>query len=265
VPKIECGKVILHYLVSGKAGGPPLVLANSLGSSMRMWEKVLPALEERFRVVRFDMRGHGESSVPQGPYSIEQLGEDLISLMDAVGVSRAHVCGLSLGGLVAMWVGIHRADRVSRIVLANTAARIGTRDGWEQRILAVREIGMDSIASQMPGRWFTEMYRAGHPDEMESIRQMVASTAPEGYSACCAALRDADLCDQIDLIDAPCLVVAGTHDPATTLQDGRALHAALRRSTYVELDASHLSAWERHEEFSNVVLSFLCPEEMHHG
>ncbi len=265
MPRIESGKVILHYLVSGKADGPPLVLANSLGSSMRMWERVLPAFEERFRVVRFDMRGHGESGVPHGPYSIEQLGADLISIMDAVGVSHAHVCGLSLGGLVAMWIGIHEADRVGRIVLANTAARIGTRDAWEQRILAVREHGMDSIASQTPGRWFTEKYRALHPDEMESMRQMVASTAPEGYSACCAALRDADLRELVHSIDVPCLVVAGTHDPATTVQDGLDLHGALRRSTYVELDASHLSAWEQHEEFSKAVLSFLCQEEMHHG
>ncbi len=263
--KIESAEAILHYAVSGKADGPPLVLAHSLGSGMRMWEKVLPAFEERFQVVRYDLRGHGESSTPHGPYSVEQLGGDLIWLMDAVGVSRAHICGLSLGGLVAMWMGIHAADRVERIVLANTAARIGTRDGWEQRILAVREYGMESIASQTPGRWFTETYRARCPDEMESIRQMVASTPPEGYIACCAALRDADLMDQIHSIDAPCLVVAGTHDPATTLQDGQTLHGALRRSTFVELDASHLSAWERYEEFSQAVLSFLCQEEKRHG
>jgi 3-oxoadipate enol-lactonase len=254
---LETGDVRLHYEQSGAMGAPVLVLANSLGSSLQMWNKVLPRLEKSLRIVRYDMRGHGESSVPQPPYSTEQLGRDVLLLMDHLAIERAHLCGLSLGGLVALWLGIHAPARFDRLIFANTGALIGTRDGWEQRIALVQDEGMEGLAAQTLGRWFTPAYREQHGDEMETIRQMVASTSPVGYCGCCAALRDTDLRNQIAAIESPCLVISGTHDPATPPADGRAIHSALRTSTYVELDASHLSAWEKSEEFAGSVLSFL--------
>jgi 3-oxoadipate enol-lactonase len=242
MPTLETGDVRLHYEQSGAVDGPVLVLSNSLGSNLHMWDKVLPSLEKNFQTLRYDTRGHGNSSVPPPPYSIEQLGGDLLLLMDHLSIDRAHLCGLSLGGLVSQWLGIYAPERFERLIFANTAARIGTRDGW---------------ALQTVERWITLAYREQHPAEMETIRQMLAATNPAGYCGCCAALRDTDLRGEIPAIEAPCMVITGTHDPATPPSDGRAIQSALRDSCYVEFDSAHLSAWEKAEEFAGAVLSFL--------
>jgi 3-oxoadipate enol-lactonase len=249
--------VHLHYEQSGPLNGPVLVLVNSLGSNLHMWDKVLPSLEKSFQILRYDTRGHGKSSVPPPPYSIEQLGGDLLLLMDHLLIDRAHLCGLSLGGLVSQWLGIYAPERFERLIFANTAARIGTRDGWEQRITMVQSSGMEVLALQTVERWITPAYREQHPAEMETIRQMLASTNPAGYCGCCAALRDTDLRVEITAIEAPSMVITGTHDPATPPSDGRAIHSALRDSSFVELDSAHLSAWEKAEEFADAVLAFL--------
>jgi 3-oxoadipate enol-lactonase len=257
----ESGGVRLHYEVSGNPRGAVLVLVNSLGSNLHMWDKVLPAFESGFRVLRFDMRGHGESGLSPQPFTIEQLGRDVLQLLDEVKVDRASVCGLSLGGVVALWLGIHAPARVERLVFANTAARIGNQEMWEQRIATVANTGMSPLAVATLERWFTPTYRARHPEEMEQIRAMIAATDPRGYTACCAVLRDADLRAEIGAIEAASLVITGTHDPATPPSDGRAIDAALRNSRYVELDASHLSAWECADEFAAAVVQHLAAGE----
>ncbi len=257
MPTLETGDVRLHYERRGAVNGPVLVLANSLGSNLHMWDKVLPSLERNLQILRYDTRGHGKSGVPPPPYSIEQLGSDLLLLMDHLSIDRAHLCGLSLGGLVSMWLGIYSPERFERLIFANTAARIGTRDGWEQRIAMVQSSGMDGLALQTVERWITPAYREQHPAEMETIRQMLAATNPTGYCGCCAALRDTDLRGEISAIEAPCMVITGTHDPATPPSDGRAIHSALRDSSFVEFDSAHLSAWEKAEEFAGAVLAFL--------
>ena len=261
MPTTESGGGRLRYELSGNPGGTVLVLANSLGSNLHMWDKVLPALESRYRVLRFDMRGHGESSVALEPFTIEQLGRDVLRLLDEVEADRANVCGLSLGGLVALWLGIHAPERLHRLIFANTAARIGTREMWEQRIATVQDTGMSPLAAATLERWFTPTYRARHPEEMEQIREMIAATDPRGYTACCAVLCDADLRAQIGAIETASLVITGTHDPATPPSDGRALHAAIRESRYLELDASHLSAWECADEFAGAVVQHLAEGE----
>ena len=257
----ESGGVRLHYEVSGNPRGAVLVLANSLGSNLHMWDKVLPAFESRYRVLRFDMRGHGESGLSPQPFTIEQLGRDVLQLLDEVKVDRASVCGLSLGGVVALWLGIHAPARVERLVLANTAARIGNQEMWEQRIATVANTGMSPLAVATLERWFTPTYRERHPEEMEQIRAMIAATDPGGYLACCAVLRDADLRAEIGSIEAPSLVITGTHDPATPPSDGRAIDAALRNSRYLELNSSHLSAWECADEFAAAVVQHLAAGE----
>ena len=257
----ESGGVRLHYEVSGNPRGAVLVLVNSLGSNLHMWDKVLPAFESGFRVLRFDMRGHGESGLSPQPFTIEQLGRDVLQLLDEVKVDRASVCGLSLGGVVALWLGIHAPARVERLVFANTAARIGNQEMWEQRIATVANTGMSPLAVATLERWFTPTYRARHPEEMEQIRAMIAATDPGGYLACCAVLRDADLRAEIGAIEAASLVITGTHDPATPPSDGRAIDAALRNSRYLELDASHLSAWECADEFAAAVVQHLAAGE----
>ena len=258
MPATEGSGARIRYAESGNPSGPVLVLANSLGSNMHMWDKVLPEFQSKYRVVRFDMRGHGESAVVPEPFTIEHLGRDVLRLLDELRTDRANICGLSLGGLVALWLGIHTPTRVDRLIFANTAARIGSREMWDLRIGMVRNAGMSPLAVLMLERWFTASYRAQHPHEMERIREMIAATHPAGYAACCAVLRDADLRGEIGEIKVASLVITGKHDPATPPSDGRALHAGIRNSTYLELDCSHLSAWERAKEFAGAVLQHLA-------
>jgi 3-oxoadipate enol-lactonase len=257
MPTVDRGDVRIHYELSGVENGEVLVLGNSLGSSLRMWDKVLPAFEAAHRVLRFDMRGHGASDVPEGPYTLDQLGQDVLLLLKHLHFDCVAFCGLSLGGLVGQWLGIHAAQRVRKLVLANTAARIGTLEMWNERIATVRRCGMDDLAGAVIGRWFTSQYIERHPQEMQMIRQMITSTDPTGYCACCGVLRDADLRSDIGSIETQCLVITGTVDPATPPSVSHALSTGLRDSRYVELEASHLSAWERADEFAEAVLAFL--------
>ncbi|MDE3105726.1 MAG: 3-oxoadipate enol-lactonase [Acidobacteriota bacterium] len=257
MPMLDCGTHQLHYTCSGPEGATPLLLLHSLGSSLEMWRKVVPALAEHYRVLCLDSRGHGGSSVPEGPYTLQQLGADAIALLDALQVQRAHVCGLSLGGLMAMWLALHHPLRVDRLILANTASRIGSDEVWQARMQQVQQQGMEEIARVTPERWFTPAYRQAHADEMEQIRSMVASTAPQGYLGCCAVLRGSDLTAQLSKIEHASLVVAGSVDPATPPEQLRALWKALPQARYLELEASHLSAWECSEQFADAVLAFL--------
>ena len=265
MPMVDRGGVLLHYELSGKEHAEVLVLGNSLGSNLHMWDKVAPIFEGTFRVLRLDTRGHGKSGVPPGPYSIRELGGDVLFLLDSLRIDRANVCGLSLGGMVAMWLGIHAPQRVRRLIMANTGARIGTREMWEQRIAAVQGSGLQELAEVTLTRWFTPQYRQEHGDEMELIRRMIVATDPAGYSACCGLLRDTDLRGDIARVSAQCLVIAGRRDPATPPDDGQAIHEALRNSKYVELEASHLSAWEQAAEFGAAVCSFLESGEVWNG
>ncbi len=262
---VENGDVRIHYEWSGCDDGDALVFSNSLGTDLHMWDKVLPLLENRFRVLRYDMRGHGKSSNPPGPYTADQLGGDLLSLLDRLALGRVHLCGLSLGGLVAMWIGIHAPERIDRMILANTAANFGPPERWDERIAMVESSGMEPMALATLERFFTPAYREQHPEEMQTACRMIAATNAVGYAGCCGALRDADVRREIGAIEAPCLVVVGAHDEATPPSEGQALHSALPNSSLVELDASHLSAWERPGEFAGAVLAFLGTKEHVHG
>jgi 3-oxoadipate enol-lactonase len=265
MPATDSGGVRIRYAESGNPRGAVLVLANSLGSNMHMWDKVLPAFQSKYRVVRFDMRGHGESAVVPEPFTIEQLGQDVLEVMDKVQAERASICGVSLGGLVGLWLGIHAPDRVDRLILANTAARIGSKEIWEQRIETVDAAGMEALAVVTLERWFTPAYRHKHPEEMEKIRRMIAVTNPQGYTACCAVLRDTDLRVDAVQVKAATLVITGSRDPATPPADGRTLREAIKNSSYVELNASHMSVWECADEFAGAVAEHLTTTEVAHG
>ena len=256
MPFADTGNLRIHYELSGRADGVVVLLSHSLGSNIRMWDKLLPALEVEYRVLRYDTRGHGATSVPSGPYSLDQLGHDVLDLLEELSLDRVRFCGLSLGGLIGLWLGVHAPQRIDCMVLANTAARIGSSTAWDERIAAVRQSGMKPLALATLDRWFTSDYRERHHSEMEEIQQMISSTNPDGYCGCCSVLRDADLRASLPAIGVPCLIIAGTHDPATSPSDGRALASALPGSQYVELNASHLSAWEQAEEFAAAVRRF---------
>ena len=262
MPFAESNGARFNYHFDGPADAPLLVLSNSLGTNLSMWDPQIPALAAQFRVLRYDTRGHGQSSVTAGPYSITQLGRDVVGLLDGLGIERAHFCGLSMGGVTGMWLGVYAADRINRLVLCNTAAKIGSRDTWNPRIEMVRTKGMAAVAETQAERWFTPAFIAKAPDVIAATRQMIAGTSPEGYAANCGAIRDMDQRDTISCIRARTLVVAGVHDPVIPGADVRYLVDIIPGAKLVELDASHLSNVEAPVEFTKALVNFLTePEE----
>lgn len=247
----------LHYKIEGREDAPVLVLSNSLGTRLDMWAPQMPTLLQHFRVLRYDCRCHGRSEVPAGPYTIAQLSVDVLILMDQLNIRRAHFCGLSMGGMTGMWLGTHHADRLLRLVLCNTAAKIGTTALWNTRIDKVNAKGMGAITGAVIDRWFTPDFQQRAPDQVDSVRAMLLATAIAGYSASCAAVRDMDLRSVIAAISVPTLVIAGTHDLATPPADGRAAADVIPGAHYVELDAAHLSNWEQPEGFTRALVNIL--------
>jgi len=257
MPFVDAGGTRLFHRFDGGPDKPVLVLSNSLGSDLGMWDPQIPAFAERFRVLRYDSRGHGQSAVPPGPYRIEELGRDLVGLLDVLGIQRVRFCGLSKGGMVGMWFATNAPDRVERLALCNTSAYFGQPETWNARIEAVRASGMAAVVSQVLERWLTSDFRARAPDAVEKVRRMLLATPPQGYAACCAALRDMDQRDSIASIRAPTLVVVGSRDPATPPEHGRQIAERIRGAKVVELEASHLSNVEAKDQFTAAVLGFL--------
>lgn len=247
----------LHYRCDGERSRPTVLLSNSLGTDLTMWDAQAAVLATRFHVVRYDTRGHGGSGSTPGPYSIELLGRDVLALLDHLDVERAHFVGLSMGGVIGQWLGVHAPDRIDHLVLANTAARIGTREGWQARAASVRASGLDDIAAGSPGRWFTPSFVAGHAETVQAMQQALRQLAPEGYAACCDALAVADLRGEIGKIRAPVLVIAGNEDPVTTVGDAQAVCSAIAGAALAIVPASHLSNIEAPRAFTRELLSFL--------
>jgi 3-oxoadipate enol-lactonase len=250
-----------HYRLDGAADAPAIVLSNSLGTNLNMWDAQIPALAERFRVLRYDSRGHGLSEVTPSPYTIAGLAQDVVGLLDALQVPTAHYCGISVSGLIGQWLGVNAAKRFKSVTLCNTAARIGSTDGWNSRIAAVRESGIAPIANGVVARWFTEDFAKREPTWVEGARQMLLRTPPEGYAATCAALRDEDLREQVARVTLPTLVISGAHDAAVTAVDGRFLAGKIPGAQYLELNAAHLSNIEAADAFTAALLNFLGQQE----
>ena len=248
----------ISYTTTGPEGAPVLVLSNSLGTTMEMWAPQLEALAKHYRVVRYDTRGHGGSFVPSGAYSLEMLGRDVLGVLDALKVERAHFCGISMGGLTGQWLGVHAGGRIDKLVVANTAARIGTVEGWQQRATLVRDRGMGDVAAGAAGRWFTEAFIEREPELVQRMTDGLRATSPDGYASCCEALAAADLRDAIGRVTAPTLVVAGRYDPVTTVDDARFIAERVPGARIATLDASHLSNLEAADAFTSAVLNFLA-------
>jgi 3-oxoadipate enol-lactonase len=254
---VQVNGAAMRLRTDGDRRNPEVLLSNSLGTDHTMWDGQAGALAEHFFVIRYDTRGHGGSGSPPGPYSLEMLGNDVLALLDHLDVARAHVVGLSMGGAIGQWLAIHAPHRIGRLVLANTAARIGTLHGWQARAAAVRESGLGEIAAGSPGRWFTAAFAASHAAEAGAMQRTLALQAPEGYAGCCDALAVADLREEIHAIRAAVLVIAGSADPVTTVADAEALCAAIPAATLAVVPASHLSAIEAPGAFTRAVLPFL--------
>jgi len=257
MPLVVANGARLFYRLDGPPEAPVLLLSNSLGTQLEMWDSQLPDFAARFRVLRYDSRGHGRSEVLPGPYRITDLGRDALALLDALGVGGVRFCGLSMGGMVGMWLGTHAPERIERLVLCNTSAQIGTPELWNSRIELVRRGSMEAVSPAVLERWFTSDFRSRAPQAVEKVRRMLLTTSPEGYAACCAALRDMDQRDAIASIRAPTLVIAGAHDPATPPTDARAIAGRIPGATLMELEAAHLSNIEAADQFTATVLEFL--------
>lgn len=247
----------LRYRVEGPEGAPWLTLSNSLGTDLTMWAAQVAALSPYFRVLRYDTRGHGQSSTPQGPYTIDQLRGDVIALWDHLGIARSHFCGISMGGLTGLALAIHHADRIDKLVLSNTAARVGTEASWQTRIDTVREKTLAGFADTILSRWFTEKFQAAHPEKLTPLRAVLTTTSEDGYCANCSALASADLRDATPSVTAPTLVIAGTYDLSTSAEQGRWLHAQIPGARYKELRTGHIANVEQADAYSDTLLDFL--------
>lgn len=247
----------LYYQLDGPEDAPVLVFSNSLGTALEMWNAQTPFFSKNFRVLRYDTRGHGRSSVTPGLYAIEDLGRDVIRLLDQLDIQKADFCGISLGGMIGLWLGINAADRLNRLVLCNTAPKLGTASNWNERIRLVTERGMNAVAGNVVERWFTPDYRAANPAECTAIQAMVNTTPAAGYAACCAAVRDMDFTDCIAGIRTPVLAVSGSQDTVTPPDTVQKLAQALPDARLLTLQAAHLSNIEAAESFNTGVLDFL--------
>lgn len=247
----------LHYRLDGDRTRPCVVLCNSLGTDLSMWDAQADALASRFFVVRHDTRGHGLSGTSDAPFGIDRLGLDVIALLDHLRIERAAFCGISMGGLAGQWLAIHHPQRLTALVLANTAARIGNAEAWQARAALVRRDGMAAVADGAAGRWFTPSFIER---ETASVAAMVATLRgqhAQGYAACCEALAQADLRSEVSAITVPTLVIAGEHDPVTTVDDGRWLQQQIAGASLATVAASHISNVEQPQRFNALLQAFL--------
>lgn len=246
----------IDYRLDGPPAAPLLVLSNSLGTTCELWQPQMAALTQRFRVLRYNQRGHGHTSLPAGRLTLEVLGQDVIALLDKLEVERAFFCGISMGGLTGLWLNRYRPQRFHRLVVANAAARIGSKEGWQQRARQVRENGLSSVARASPARWFTEAFRRAQPQAVAGLVTGLAQGSAAGYAACCEALAGADLLSAVPQMTVPMLVIAGEHDPVTTPAEARWLVENAPNAQLATLPASHISNMACPRRFTALVDAF---------
>jgi len=250
--------VELHYEFRGKRGSPALVFTGSLGTDLTMWQPQADVLKPHFCTLRYDIRGHGRSPVPAGPYSMDDLGSDLVALLDRLGIERASLCGLSIGGMISMWFAAHAPERVDRLVLVSTSALLGPRESWVERAAAVRAGGVEAVAEAVLGRWFTPAFARAHPGVIERMRATLIATPREGYAGCCEAIADMDLTPELPLISAPTLVVSAAEDPSTPPEHGRRIAELIPDSRFELVDnARHIANIEQADLITSMIEGFL--------
>ena len=249
----------IAWRTDGDASNPPLLLANSLGTNLGMWDPQIEAWSKHHFVIRHDMRGHGASQIAAAGFGVDRFARDVLGLLDHLEIVACDFVGLSLGGMVGQWLGVNAPQRLSRLVLANTSAFMGPPESWDARIAAVRSGGMAAIAGAVVERWFTPAFRQSSA-EPDVILQMLLATDPEGYCGACAAIRDMDQRTSVGGISLPTLVIGGTHDPATPPEHAEFLAKTIPAAALEMLSAAHLSNIECPGQFSKLVLDFLCTD-----
>lgn len=261
MPFANCDGTRIWWRVDGHPELPPLLMVGSLGSDHAVWNPVMPGLTRHFRVIRMDMRGHGASDVPPGDYTLERLGRDVLAVADAAGAARFRYVGLSIGGMVGMWLGANAGERLERLVLANTSAWSDPK-AMDERIAAVRTQGMGAVAEAVIARWFTPAFTARRTEHQATTLNTLQSIDPVGYAGCCAAIRDMALEPQLGSIRVPTLVVSGSADASAPPEQGRRLAAAIPDARHVTLPAAHLSHSEQPERWLDCVVRFLQGEDL---
>jgi 3-oxoadipate enol-lactonase len=246
-----------HRIDEGPPGAPVLVLSNSLGATAAMWDPQVPALAEHFRIVRYEHRGHGDAPIPPEPYALDDIGADVLALLDRLDVARVHFCGLSLGGMVGMWLAVNAPERLERLVLCCTSPMLADDHDWADRARRVREGGSAAVAETVVGRWFTAAYAAAHPDLVQRMRAMVAATPAAGYAGCCEAIRTMDLRPQLARATTPTLVIAGAQDPATPPAHALRIATLMPECRLTVIDAAHLANVEAPDEVTGLIRSHL--------
>lgn len=248
----------VHHTDSGLRGAPVVVLSNSLGATLAMWDRQVPALADRYRVVRYDLRGHGQSPAPAGPSTIEDLGSDLLGLLDRLELERAALVGVSLGGMVSLWVAASAPERVSSLVPSFTSAQLGPPESWVARAAAVRAGGVDAVADAVIGRWFTPAFAAREPELVAGIRAAIAATSADGYASLCHAIETMDLRGLLAGIRAPTLVIAGADDPSTPPDHGRLIAEGIAGARLAVIEgAAHLGNIEQAGAYNRLLIDHL--------
>ena len=257
MPMIDADGCPIHVEVEGRDDAPALMLSNSLGTNLSMWDPQAKAFAKEFRLIRYDRRGHGQSGAPKGPYNMERLGRDVLAVLDALKVEKTHWCGLSMGGMVGQWLGANAPGRMGRMILSNTACYYADKEIWNGRIKLLREKGLPAIVGGTMERWFTPAFRERSPQTIEQMSQMLLSTPLEGYIGCGEAVRDMDHREILAKIKAPVLIIAGKHDPATTVENAEYIRDRVAGSKLAILDAAHISNVEQPEIYTKTALDFL--------
>lgn len=258
MPTFTSNDAIIHFQTFGDSSKPALIFSNSLGTKLSMWQTQIDHFQKDHFVICYDTRGHGQSSAPQGPYNIDQLGQDVVNLLDHLKIEKAEFCGISMGGLTGQWLAIHRPEHFNHVVVCNTAAKIGEEQAWLDRAKLVREQGLKPIAETAALRWFTEPFIQSQATIVASLSNDLAASSAEGYASCCEALAKADLRDQLGKITIPVLIIAGQKDPVTTIIDGQYMLDRIANAQLVEINASHISNIEKPQDFNQALTQFLA-------
>jgi 3-oxoadipate enol-lactonase len=258
MPVINANDHKINIEVSGPENAPALLFSNSLGTNLGMWDEQAKALSQSYRVIRYDQRGHGKSAAPKGPYTVEQLGGEVLAILDHLKIAKAHFCGLSMGGMTGMWLARMAPKRFHKMIFSNTGARIGTPDVWNTRISSVLAKGMASVTEATLDRWLSKGFRDSNPQAVAAVRKMLLSTPPQGFAGCSAAIRDTDQRWGIGAIKVPVMVIIGKVDPGTPPQLGEFMAKRIPGAKLVELDAAHLSNMEKSSQFTEAVKNFLA-------
>ena len=258
MPSVEINGTDLNYRIDGRHGAPSLLFSNSLGTNIGMWDEQVQTLGQRFRIIRYDSRGHGLSGAPDAEYTMEMLGRDALGLMDHLEIDKTFYVGLSKGGMIGQWLGANAGDRFERIVLSNTSSYMNNDELWNSRIAAARSAaGMDGLVDAISERWFTPGFRERDPEEVNRVQQMILTTPARGYAGCCAAIRDMDQRPILPSITVATMVIVGDQDPATTPEHGKYIADNVPGARLWTIEnAAHLSNIEQPGQYLDALSSF---------